>query len=137
MTLTASQINDVSQYTVSDTQGAFTTELFNTLAAIALPIVTQDLGGQDVPEEVFDYLHALYVCHLYEGKRGTIEAQQIQPGNWQYVKPGETSFLVRYNATIDIYSHALDSSGNTSKVPPVRSDASMPKFRLDDTGYLT
>lgn len=124
MTVSTTMISQVSPYSVSDS-GEFTTTLFNFYSPVAKKML--DLMCPTLASEIYDYCHALLICHLYEAKGGDIDKMSMSiAGDFSFTRNlGDTAYLVQCRATIALFQDG--STGITTLKPTEsagRADAS-------------
>lgn len=132
MTVSTTMVAQVSPYTVGDS-GSFTETDFTFYKTAAAAILTADgITTSTIDSNLYDYCHALLICHLFESSAGRLEFKSESIGKWSGTKDsGNTSFWVQYKqiaATIQ-ESPGEDSEDDYDAV--TRADAEMDDLDMD------
>jgi hypothetical protein len=126
MAVTAAMIAEVSPYSVDD-ETAFSKATFARLSAVAKVLLDRDNPG--LTADLYDYAHALMICHLYDtGKTGGGALKSESIGSYSYSKDaGASAYLLQYRSIMASYSASQTIEGQE------RSDADMGEMHLDQS----
>jgi len=130
MTVSTAMIALVSPYTVG-ASGDFTEADFTSYKTIGTAILSKD-APTDLDSDVYDYCHALLICHLFESSKGNVGMESEKIGDYSYKKgnPDETTFWTLYKAMINQFTdYAGEDSGDYDAV--TRADTEMGDLDLD------
>lgn len=141
MTLSANDMANLSEYTVSDTQSGLTTSVFTYLSTVAKNRLDADLESisttESIADDTYDYLHGLMVAHLYTVKKGATGFQSMNAHGFSVtIKPGSSSYLLQYEDEISKWAGVVEqrtvtSTSTDTLLDVQRCDADMPGLRLD------
>ncbi len=131
MTVSATTIALVSPFTVGAT-GDFTSDdltSYTAIAAIRLEGLYPGLSTS-MSATLYDYCHALMICHLYKASRGNVEKKSEAYGDVSWSKePGATSYLVTLRETVEEWKTGQAAS-ETVNEGVERADHDMPDLKM-------
>jgi hypothetical protein len=140
MTVSATDIALVSEYSVSDIAGSkFTTAVFNYLSEAAKDILDSEDPGLSARQ--YDLAHANLICHFFEfnkTKRGGMTSEKI--GEWSISRSivGGTTYYQTYRSILDrcLEANAAEAVASPDMVDGVtRSDAE-DRFKMDPSDVI-
>ncbi len=131
MTVSATTIALVSPFTVSAT-GDFTDTDLTSYTAIAAKRLEGMYPGlsSSMDSTLYDYCHALMICHLYKASRGNLEKKSETRGDVGWTKdPGATSYMVTLRETVEEWKTGQVESGTVNEGVE-RSDHDVPDLKM-------
>lgn len=94
-----------------------------------------DAEDPGLPETLYDWCHALLVCHLLAASAPEAGLKGHTSGDYSEQRtPGATTWSLQYRETIARYAAAQVAPADTGIEEAVRSDAVMPGLSLDQDG---
>ena len=131
MTVSATTIALVSPFTVGAI-GDFTDAdlaLYKTIAAARLEGMYPGLSTT-MSSSLYDYCHALMICHLYKASRGNVEKKSESYGDVGWSKdPGATSYLVTLRETVEEWKTG-QAAAETVNEGVERADHDVPDLKM-------
>jgi hypothetical protein len=135
MTVDATMISRVSPFTVSPTGDMTADDLAYYASVAKLQLDDEDPG---LDSTMYDYCHALLICHLFFSSKGNLDLKSENiGGKHSYSKDtGVTSWSIQYNQIIKDKRKALIKSNRSTDVTE-RCDVHMPELQLDQSRVPT
>jgi hypothetical protein len=131
VTVSATTIALVSPFTVGAI-GDFTDAdlaLYKTIAAARLEGMYPGLSTT-MSSSLYDYCHALMICHLYKASRGNVEKKSESYGDVGWSKdPGATSYLVTLRETVEEWKTG-QAAAETVNEGVERADHDVPDLKM-------
>jgi len=131
VTVSATTIALVSPFTVGSTGDFSDTDLtsYTAIAAARLegmyPGLSTTMGAS-----LYDYCHALMICHLYKASRGNVEKKSETYGDVGWSKdPGATSYLITLRETVEEWKTGQAAS-DTVNEGVERADHDVPDLKM-------
>lgn len=132
MTVSATMIAQISEYTVGDS-GTFTETDFTYYKTVAGKILDTDDPGLET--ELYDYCHALLICHLYYQSKNESEYSEKKVGPVTIKRNISTNrFKRQYDEIIGSFAETVDYS---SEANVTRNDANVTAFKFDQNDRNT
>jgi hypothetical protein len=131
MTVSATTIALVSPFTAGASGDFSDADLtsYTTIAALRLEGLYPGLSSS-MSASLYDYCHALMICHLYKASRGNVEKKSEAYGDVSWSKePGATSYLVTLRETVEEWKTGQAASDIVIEGVE-RADHDMPDLKM-------
>jgi hypothetical protein len=130
MTVTEAYISKISPFSVT-ADGPFTPDRFSLYLSIAKEQL--DREASRLSPELYDYAHALLICHYYVVGRGGAGIKSQTLGGLSFTRASDVDeYLAEYRSILE--SNAAPDAPAAFDGEAERADASMPAFELDRSG---